>query len=305
MNQKQQQYILLKEGLNKGEILIDEPMKKHTSFKIGGPADFFVRPADKEELKKVIQICKVQNIPYYIIGNGSNLLVRDKGFRGVIIQIYDNMAEAKIEGTTVYAQAGILLSRLSKMILAESLTGFEFAHGIPGTLGGAVYMNAGAYGGEIKDVVRYSTVIDQEGNIFKMDKEALQLDYRMSEVQKRGYIVLDACLDLAKGNYDDIKGAIDELTFKRTSKQPLDLPSAGSTFKRPTGYFAGKLIMDAGLRGHKIGGAQVSEKHCGFVVNAGNATAEDVLHLIQFIQTKVKEQFGVDMEPEVRIIGEE
>lgn len=291
--------------LQKGEIKYDEPMRKHTSFRIGGPADFFIRPGDIEELKQVIQCCKKESVPYYIIGNGSNLLVKDKGFRGCIIQIYDNFKEVHIDGTKVTAQSGVLLSRLSNVILAESLTGFEFAHGIPGTLGGAVFMNAGAYGGEMKDVIQYATVMDLEGNIFQLANEELELGYRTSIAQKKGYIVLEVVMQLQKGEYDAIKKRVNELTHQRTTKQPLNMPSAGSTFKRPPGYFAGKLIMDAGLRGYRIGGAQVSEKHCGFVVNTGDATAKDVLDLIAYVQKKVKEQFEVQMETEVLIIGEE
>lgn len=291
--------------LQKGEIKYNEPMKKHTSFRIGGPADFFIRPADIEELKQVIQCCKKESVPYYIIGNGSNLLVKDKGFRGCIIQIYDNFKGVHIDGTKVTAQSGVLLSRLSNMILAESLTGFEFAHGIPGTLGGAVFMNAGAYGGEMKDVVQYATVMDVDGNVLQLTNEELELGYRTSIAQQKGYIVLEVVMELQKGEYNAIKARISELTQQRTTKQPLNMPSAGSTFKRPPGHFAGKLIMDAGLRGFRVGGAQVSEKHCGFVVNTENATAKDVLDLIAEVQKKVKEQFGIQMEPEIRIIGEE
>ncbi|WP_408605916.1 UDP-N-acetylmuramate dehydrogenase [Defluviitalea phaphyphila] len=293
------------EKLPKESIKIDEPMKNHTSFKIGGPADIFIVPKNIEHIKYAVKVCRENEIPFYILGNGSNLLVRDKGFRGVIIQIYKNMNNVKIEGEEVWAEAGILLSSLSKKIVEAKLTGFEFASGIPGTFGGAIYMNAGAYEGEIKQVLVSADVIDEYGNQMTLSNEELELGYRNSILQKKGYIALSGRLKLKKGDVNKIKEKIKYLTDKRVSKQPLDMPSAGSTFKRPKGYYAGKLIMDSGLRGYSIGGAKVSEKHCGFVVNTGNATAKDVINLIKHIQNTVKEKFGVFMEPEIRIIGEE
>jgi UDP-N-acetylmuramate dehydrogenase len=289
--------------LDKEDVLLDEPMANHTSFKIGGPADFFLRPRGISQLQEALKYCKEQQIPYYVMGNGSNLLVADKGFEGVIIQIYKNLSQVKIQGDYVTAEAGVLLSTLSNKICEASLTGFEFASGIPGTLGGAVCMNAGAYGGELKYVIESATVIDDQGELLTLSNEELKLGYRTSIVQQKGYVVVEAQLKLNKGNIAEIQAIIDDLTDKRTTKQPLELPSAGSTFKRPTGYYAGKLIMDSGLRGYQIGGAQVSEKHCGFVVNVDKATACDVLSLIKHIQKTVKDKFGVDLEPEVRILG--
>jgi UDP-N-acetylmuramate dehydrogenase len=294
----------LRSILEDNEILRNEPMKLHTSFKIGGPADFFIAPKNIEKLVSTIKLCSNEKIPYYIMGNGSNLLVSDKGFRGVILQIYKNFNEVRIVDDRVYAQAGVLLSRLSKDIYEASLEGFEFASGIPGTLGGAVFMNAGAYGGEMKHIVEEVTVVTHQGDFINLPKEALALDYRSSILQKEDYVAISATLKLKKGEKELIKRTLDELNHKRKTKQPLEMPSAGSTFKRPEGYFAGKLIMDAGLRGHCIGGAQVSEKHCGFVVNKGSATAEDVILLMEHVREVVKEMFGVELEPEVKLLGE-
>lgn len=286
------------------DVMIQEPMSKHTSFRVGGPADFYVIPQNTQAIKALIKTCREANIPYFVMGNGSNLLVRDSGFRGVIIQISNRLSAVRFEGEKVYAEAGVLLSKLSKKVLDASLEGFEFASGIPGTLGGAIYMNAGAYGGEMKDVLGAVYVIDSLGNEFRIDKDELELGYRKSVLQNRELFALSACLRLKKGNQEEIKNKMNELTVQRTTKQPLDMPSAGSTFRRPEGHFAGKLIMDAGLRGYSVGGAQVSEKHCGFVVNKGDATAADILQLIEHIQREVKASFGVELHPEVRIIGE-
>lgn len=301
---KREIYELLLQILDENEICRDEPMKLHTSFKIGGPADFFVSPKNVDGLKEVIKLCLSKKIPYYIIGNGSNLLITDKGFRGVILQVSKNFSQIKIDGETVYAQGGVLLSKLSKAIYEQSLKGFEFASGIPGTLGGAVYMNAGAYGREMKDVLESVEVLNQQGEIFTIPKEALELDYRSSVLQRKNYVAIAATFKLEKGNQKEIKAVIDDLTQKRKTKQPLTMASAGSTFKRPEGHFAGKLIMDSGLRGHTIGDAQVSHKHCGFVVNKGAATYEDVLQLMNYIRKVVHENYGVELEPEVRILGE-
>lgn len=294
----------IREHFSDVELLFDEPMKDHTSFKIGGPADLFFVPNTVEHISEMIAYCKSQGIDYYIMGNGSNLLVGDKGFRGVIIQVCKNLSRVTIEDGKVYAEAGVLLSKLAKMIYKESLVGFEFASGIPGTLGGAVYMNAGAYGGEIKDVLVDATVLSRDGNLRVMKNEALELAYRHSILMKKGDIVISANLKLKPGKQEAIKAVMDDLNGRRKDKQPLEKPSAGSTFKRPVGYYAGKLIMDAGLRGYQIGGARVSDKHCGFVVNEGGATGADVMALIKYIQAEVKKQFGVDLEPEVRMIGE-
>lgn len=287
------------------QVLLDEPMSKHTSFKIGGPADILLLPKTTEEIQQIIKVCNEQKAPFFTMGNGSNLLVSDKGMRNVVIKIADNFNEINIKDNTIIAQAGILLSTLSKKALQESLGGLEFASGIPGTLGGAVTMNAGAYGGEMKDVVKSCRILDLEGNVRQLTIDDMAMGYRTSFVQKNKLIVLEVTMELPKAVYEDIKVKMDELTVQRTTKQPLQLPSAGSVFKRPEGYFAGKLIQDSGLKGCRIGGAQVSELHSGFIVNVGNATAEDVLSLIKHIQLEVEERFDVKLETEVRLVGEE
>lgn len=289
--------------VGEGNVRTNEPMSLHTTFKIGGPADYFALPSEYEQVAKLVTYCKHEKIPYFIVGNGSNLLVSDAGFRGVIIQIFNNMQSIRIEGVTIKADAGVLLSRLAAGIREESLAGFEFASGIPGALGGAVTMNAGAYGGEMKDILVSATVLDDTGAVRTLRAEEMEYGYRTSIVKRRGWIVLGAELALEHGDRDEINARTAELTERRVSKQPLTFPSAGSTFKRPEGYFAGKLIMDSGLRGYAIGGAQVSEKHCGFVINRGGATADDVLKLIHHIQSVVSEKFGVSLEPEVRFLG--
>lgn len=298
-------YDKLNNVIAKDSILIDEPMSRHTTFRVGGPADFFVTPKAKEEVRDVIRICKEAGMPYYIIGNGSNLLVSDAGYRGVIVQIYKEMNEVKVEGDLVKAQAGALLSGIAAKALGAELSGFEFASGIPGTIGGACVMNAGAYGGEMKDVLESVTVLTGEGKIIELGRNELELGYRTSVIAKKGYIVLGAVLKLERGDGEKIKTYMDELKEKRVTKQPLEYPSAGSTFKRPEGYFAGKLIEDAGLRGFQVGGAQVSEKHCGFVINRGHATAADIMELMRQVQIRVKENSGVDLEPEVKRLGDE
>lgn len=286
-------------------IYIDEPMNKHTSFKIGGPADVLVMPENVEDVRRVMEICKENACPFHIVGNGSNLLVGDDGIRGVVLKLSENFSHVNIDGGRVMAQSGILLSKLSNKVVEKSLGGFEFASGIPGTIGGAVFMNAGAYGGEMKDVVREVTVLTREGEVVTLSNDELDFGYRRSAIQKNKHIVLEVSLELNEKPYDDIKSIIDELTEKRTTKQPLSLPSAGSTFKRPEGYYAGKLIDDAGLRGLRYGDAQVSEKHCGFIVNRGSATSADVLRLISLVQKVVLDKFGVSLEPEVRLFGKE
>ena len=298
-------YDKLNNVIGKDSILIDEPMSRHTTFRVGGPADFFVTPKVKEEVRDVIRICKEAGMPYYIIGNGSNLLVSDAGYRGVIVQIYKEMNEVKAEGDLVKAQAGALLSGIAAKALGAELSGFEFASGIPGTIGGACVMNAGAYGGEMKDVLESVTALTGEGKIIELGRNELELGYRTSVIAKKGYIVLGAVLKLERGDGEKIKTYMDELKEKRVTKQPLEYPSAGSTFKRPEGYFAGKLIEDAGLRGFQVGGAQVSEKHCGFVINRDHATAADIMELMRQVQIRVKENYGVDLEPEVKRLGDE
>lgn len=292
------------ELVNKERVFCDEPMKKHTTFRVGGPADYFICAESVQEVQDVVALCKKEAVPYYIMGNGSNLLVGDKGYRGVILQIAKAMNTINIEGTTIRAQAGALLSRIGHKALEAGLTGFEFAAGIPGTLGGAVVMNAGAYGGEMKDVLADVTVLNQEGQVEVLSNEQLALGYRTSIIAEKGYVVLDATLQLKEGDRAAIKQRMDELREQRTAKQPLEYPSAGSTFKRPEGYFAGKLIQDANLRGFQVGGAQVSEKHCGFVINRGDATAADIVELMEQVTDKVQQISGVTLEPEVKKLGE-
>ena len=290
--------------LGNTKVLVNEPMASHTTFRIGGPADYFVLPETVEELAGILKICKEENVPYFILGNGSNLLVGDKGFRGVVVQLYKNFDGMTIEGTTVTAKAGAMLVRVAKESGKAGLTGLEFASGIPGTIGGAMVMNAGAYGGEMKDVVTEVTILTKDGKIKKLSGEEMNFRYRGSVVEDEGYIVLEAVMELKEGNLEEIQARMAELTVQRKTKQPIEFPSAGSTFKRPEGYFAGKLIQDAGLRGFQVGGAQVSEKHCGFVINAGGATAADVMQLMKEVSDKVNAEFGVTLEPEVKRIGE-
>lgn len=294
---------LLCEAVGNECILEKEPMSNHTTFRIGGPADFFAAPDTMEQAAAIVRICREQNYPFYVIGNGSNLLVSDEGYRGLILQLYRNFSEITVGGEEITVQAGAMLSVIAKKALAYSLTGFEFASGIPGTIGGAAVMNAGAYGGEMKDVLTEVTVLTKENEIKVIPVEELQLSYRHSVIPQNEWIVLGAKLRLKKGEEAQIRARMEELKEQRVTKQPLEYPSAGSTFKRPEGYFAGKLIMDAGLRGYTVGGAQVAEKHCGFVVNRGGATAADVLQLMADVSDKVKEQFGVTLEPEVKMLG--
>ena len=301
---RQELYTGLCEIAGTGHVYQNEPMSRHTTFRIGGPADVFVVPESTRALAKTVSFCRTNQVPFYILGNGSNLLIGDKGYRGVVIQIYRNLNDIQVRGEKICAQAGAMLSVIAKQALANALTGFEFASGIPGTLGGAVMMNAGAYGGEIKDVFQEALVLTPEGELQKLSCEEMEFGYRTSVVEKRNYIVLEATLKLHLGDEAAIRQRMEELKLQRTTKQPLDLPSAGSTFKRPEGYFAGKLIMDAGLRGFSVGGAQVSEKHCGFVVNKGGATAADVRELMRQVTERVETQFGVTLEPEVKMLGD-
>lgn len=295
---------LFNEFYDINDIKIDEKLSEYVNFKVGGPADILLIPNSKEQVIKSIKICKENNIPFYLIGNGSNILVRDGGFRGVVLSL-KNVKNIYVDGEKIEAECGVMLKEVSDKAIENSLTGFEFACGIPGTIGGAVFMNAGAYDGEISKVIESAEVIDENCNIIRLSREELDFGYRSSLVMKKGYTVLSAVFKLENGQVKTIKELIEDLTNKRESKQPLEYPSAGSTFKRPTGYFAGKLIQDAGLKGYSIGGAAVSEKHSGFVINKGNATAKDITDLIKHIQDEVKKQFGVDLHPEVRIIGEE
>ena len=297
-------YEKLNSILTEDNILLEEPMKKHTTFRIGGPAKYYVMPQTKEQVKDIIECCKESDMPYYILGNGSNLLVSDKGYEGVVIQIFKNMNEILVEGNVMKAQAGALLSTIAARALDAGLSGFECLAGIPGTLGGACVMNAGAYGGEMKDVLEEVLVLTEDGEFLTLPKENLELGYRTSIIAKKNYVVLEAVMRLEEGDKEAIKARMDELKEQRVTKQPLEYPSAGSTFKRPEGYFAGKLIQDAGLRGFQVGGAQVSEKHCGFVINKEEATAADVAELMRQVSLKVEEQFGVPLEAEVKRLGE-
>ena len=286
------------------EILVAEPMKNHTTFRIGGPADALALPKTPEEVAEVVRFCHEHAQPYYVLGNGSNLLVSDEGYRGIVLQLYRNFNDIQVNGEMITVQSGAMLAAVARTAYQNGLTGLEFASGIPGTIGGAVVMNAGAYGGEMKHVLREVTVLTKEGEVLAIPAKALELGYRTSVIPKNGWIVLGAVLQLKKGDPEQILARMEELKEQRITKQPLDLPSAGSTFKRPEGYFAGKLIMDAGLRGFTVGGAQVSEKHCGFVVNRGDATAADVWELICEVKHRVKEMTGVELEPEVKLLGD-
>ncbi|MCQ4936615.1 MULTISPECIES: UDP-N-acetylmuramate dehydrogenase [Anaerotignum] len=290
--------------LGEDAVALAEPMSGHTTFRTGGPADIFIMPKSLEEVKASIEILQKHHIPILVIGNGSNLLVSDKGIRGAVLHIGGRMSEISVDGETIYAQGGVLLSTLSAKAAENSLTGLEFASGIPGSLGGAVTMNAGAYGGEMKDVLISADILTKELEVKTILAEDLHLSYRHSVLPEKEYILLNAILRLKKGNIDEIKNRMKELGEQRREKQPLQFPSAGSTFKRPEGYFAGKLIQDADLKGKSIGGAQVSEKHAGFVINKGNATTQDILDLISFCQQTVFDKFGVSLETEVKIVGE-
>ena len=288
-------------------VLRDEPMSEHTTFKIGGPADVFCAPSSREQIISLIRFFRENGINHFFMGNGSNLLVSDEGFRGVIVQLLDDFSEVNVaqhgECLIVNAQAGARMWKLGMTILEHGGAGFEFATGIPGTIGGAVMMNAGAYGGEIKDVVATASVVSPEGDVYELAGAALDFGYRRSVISDKDLVVLDVTLELDKGDKETIKAKIDELSQKRKSKQPLDMPSAGSTFKRPEGYYAAALIEEAGLKGFSVGGACVSEKHVGFVVNTGGATAADVVALTDEIKKRVFENSGVELELEVRKLG--
>lgn len=295
---------LFNDFYNNEDVKIDEKLSQYVNFRVGGPADILLIPKSKEQVIKSIKVCKENNIPFYVIGNGSNLLVRDGGFRGVVLSLKE-VKNIIVNDEIVEAECGAMLKDVSSKAVENSLTGFEFACGIPGTVGGAVFMNAGAYDGEMAQVVDTVELINEKGDILELSNKELEFGYRSSLVMKKGYVVLSAKFKLKKGEVRSIKDLVSDLTNKRESKQPLEYPSAGSTFKRPTGYFAGKLIQDAGLKGYTLGGAAVSDKHSGFVINKGGATAKDITDLIKHIQDEVKKQFGVDLHPEVRIIGEE
>ncbi|MEN6325209.1 MAG: UDP-N-acetylmuramate dehydrogenase [Syntrophomonas sp.] len=286
-------------------IKINEPMKDHTSFKVGGPADYMVTPENVEELKKVIVFCRKKNLSFFILGLGSNILVKDKGIRGVVVKLGNGFKNLTIDGEQITAEAGISLSNLAKEAARYGLSGLEFAEGIPGSLGGAVVMNAGAYGGEMKDVLTEVTAINHNSDIKKYTPDEMSMAYRKSIFQLNGDTVISAVIQLHKDKKESIQAQMDDYACRRREKQPLEFPSAGSTFRRPPNHFVGPMIEELGLKGYQIGGAQVSTKHAGFIINAGNATANDILVLIAYIQKRVKERYGVDLQTEIKVIGEE
>ena len=298
----------LKQAVDGQNVLCQEQMKEHTTFRVGGPAEYYVSVTKKEQLQKGLLCCREYQVPYVVLGNGSNVLVSDAGISGVVFQMSAQFSTLSYEeeGEQVYvtAEAGALLGRIGQAVYQEGLTGFEWAAGIPGTIGGAVYMNAGAYGGEMKDIVTSVTILDKDLTYKTLSVEELALGYRQSALMKEEAYVVSVTFALQKGDKDAIKARMEELMRKRLEKQPLNYPSAGSTFKRPEGYFAGKLIEDAGLRGFRVGGAQVSEKHCGFVINEKNATAKDIYDLTNEVRAIVEEKFSVTLEREIRLLGE-
>lgn len=285
------------------EIRKHEQMSKHTTFRIGGPAELYITP-EANQVADIVKLCRQTGMPFFVFGNGSNLLVSDKGISGVVIEIGKNSSGITVEDTVITAQAGATLAAIANEACAHGLTGLEFASGIPGCLGGALVMNAGAYGGEMKQVVTQVRCLNEQGEEIILSGEELQFGYRRSIFTEKPYIALEARMQLSRGESEEIRKKMVSLNEQRRLKQPLEFPSAGSTFKRPEGYFAGKLIMDAGLAGYTVGGAQVSEKHCGFVINRGNATAKDVCQLMEDVNRIVTEKFGVGLEPEVKLVGE-
>ncbi|WP_414672141.1 UDP-N-acetylmuramate dehydrogenase [Lentibacillus sp.] len=297
-------YEQLKQITSPGNVMADECLYNHTYTRLGGKADFFVTPETYEEVQEIVKLSIKENIPFTLLGNGSNLIVKDGGIRGIVLNL-GRLAKIEVEGMKLVAQSGARIITASQKALSYSLTGLEFACGIPGSVGGALFMNAGAYGGEIKDVLESAIVVDATGNLLHLSADDLDLEYRSSNIPDKGYIVLEARFSMEEGEYSDIKAVMDDLTFKRESKQPLEYPSCGSVFKRPPGYFAGKLIQDSELQGKQIGGAQVSLKHAGFIINLDSASATEYISLIRFVQDTVKAKFGVNLEREVKIIGED
>jgi UDP-N-acetylmuramate dehydrogenase len=285
-------------------ILFNEPMSRHTTFRVGGAAKCLIKVNNKEQMKKLIPYLHMTGQNFFILGNGSNLLVGDKGYSGILVKLGEGMESVTVEGERMKISAGTLLSKAASAARENEMTGMEFASGIPGTVGGAIVMNAGAYGGEMKQIVESVEVMNMEGEILVLDNDTMEFGYRKSVIKSRPFIVLETVLCLQKGKQEEISSKMEELSRLRREKQPLEYASAGSTFKRPEGYFAGKLIMDAGLRGFSIGGAKVSEKHCGFIVNSGNATAADIREVIDEVQKCVKAKFGVTLEREVIYLGD-
>ena len=286
-------------------LLFNEEMQNHTTFKIGGPVDIMVLPQDEEDVATVVSFCRQRDIPLFIFGVGSNLLVRDGGIRGVAMKLGENLDEVEVNGDQIQAQAGVKISALARIAAFHSLSGLEFAEGIPGSLGGALVMNAGAYDGEMQGIVTAARAIGPDGSIETFKNEEMQFGYRRSIFQSNGYIIIYATLKLATGNRNEIEQRMLEFARRREEKQPLDKPSAGSTFRRPPGFYVGPMLEELGLKGYQIGDAQVSSKHAGFIINNGNATARDVLELIAYIQQKAKERFGVDLQPEIRVVGQD
>lgn len=297
-------YDYIKTIIPRERILFHEPMSKYTTFRVGGEAECILVIQKEEELAQLIPYLNRIEQEYFILGNGSNLLVGDKGYRGMIVKFGDEMEQIRVEGTRMIVKAGALLSKVAVTAKLNGLTGLEFAAGIPGSLGGGIVMNAGAYDGEMKQIVESVRVMDRDGQILTLDNETMEFGYRTSIIKNRPFIVLEAVLQLAEGDPEQIGARMEELALLRKSKQPLEYASAGSTFKRPEGYFAGKLIMEAGMRGYRIGGAQVSDKHCGFIINTGKATAADIKEVIEEVQERVKERFHVTLEPEVVFLGD-
>lgn len=297
-------YAYIKEILPEENIFFDEPMSRHTTFRVGGKADCLLRITEKEQMIRLIPYLQITGQDYFILGNGSNLLVGDKGYRGIVVSLTADASGVKVEGERLRVPAGVSLADAAGVARDHGLTGMEFASGIPGTLGGGIVMNAGAYGGEMQQIVESVEIMDRQGEILNLDHDTMEFGYRTSVIKNRPFIVLEAVLKLKQGDRGEISRTMEELRIKREEKQPLEYASAGSTFKRPEGYFAGKLIMDAGLRGYCIGGARVSDKHCGFVINTGTASAADVRDVIEEVQQKVKEKFGVSLEREVIYLGD-
>jgi UDP-N-acetylmuramate dehydrogenase len=304
MYNKEKVFEELSKVMHSDNIKRDELLREHLYTKLGGKADFFLTPTTYEEVQNIVKLSNEVDVPFTLLGNGSNLIVKDGGIRGIVLHL-KNFKDIKTTDQLIVAQSGAAIIDVSRRALAEKLSGLEFACGIPGTVGGALFMNAGAYGGEVKDVLDYCHVVDREGNLVKRTAAELELDYRHSNISEKGDIVLEATFSLKPGDYEEIKAVMDDLTDKRESKQPLEYPSCGSVFKRPPGYFAGKLIQDSDLQGTNFGGAEVSMKHAGFIVNKDNATASDYISLIEHVQKTVKEKFDVELEREVRIIGED
>jgi UDP-N-acetylmuramate dehydrogenase len=293
----------IKSIISEDRILHDVPMKEHTSMRVGGIVKTLILPSCKKEIVDIIKILIDMNIPYYVIGNGTNLIVSDEGYSGVVIKIADNFADINVSGDEITALSGASLAAVSNTAMLNSLSGMEFASGIPGTIGGAVAMNAGAYGCEMKDVVTETSCVDEQGNLRLLKGAEHDFTYRSSRIQKKKLIVVEVKMRLQRGEISAIKEKMRYFNTCRREKQPLELPSAGSVFKRPQGFFAGKLIEDAGLRGYRIGGAKISEKHCGFIVNTGDATAGDVIKLIEYVKERVYQCSGVILEHEVKILG--